>query len=569
MLKRMSLVFTLLMALVGIIGVQAQAVAEPQSMAQYVPADSEVFFAIRTDGAFLDELSGIINGVVTKLPPIISAQAQNLDLKTLLEAQVGSLAETGVGDYVAVSMSNTVVLYDQDNTNDDDIVFYVVVDLNDRAKFEALFEKSVPNAQKTAENGATVYSGPEGSSDQGRLIVQDNLAYLTNTTAVPSGNMLSSDGLFANTIASLPEPSYNFLVYADFGPLFEALMTQMPAQSTEMFDMMGVDFTQMGPVAMGGTILDGKALVIDSYSPSFTAMMPMTGMVDPEFATNIPAGFSFMVHGTDIKTSANAGLDFIYKANEAQGGSNPIPSREELNSQLKTFLGIDIDNDILGWMTGDYALVADLDMMAALDAMDSGNLTDITLAPRFAFIVEGDASEKPAKVAQVIGNLLVAQTKDIPDAPKITLTTEDSLTTVIIEDVPLSQNPEILVDIEIAGNGDVFVVGDQETVEAILSGEGDRLTGDASFVDAQKYILPNASNIAYAGGEGWGDLITLGGTLAAVSSISTSNEDDVKAQMQMMASVFRSGYDIINSSSISVSYNADGSQLSRVVLTLK
>ncbi|NJR12662.1 hypothetical protein HC776_01940 [bacterium] len=242
-----------------------------------------------------------------------------------------------------------------------------------------------------------------------------------------------------------------------------------------------------------------------------------------------------------------------------------MPSREELNEQLKTFLGLDLDNDILGWMGGDYALVADLDMMAVLDMVESGAMRDLTLDPRLPSSSKANDSDKPAKSHRCSVICWSARTKNMQDAPKISLTTEDGFTTVIIEDVPLSPNPEILLDIQMTGNGEFFLVGDQATVESILSGDGDRLTGDASFVEAAQYILPNANSIAYAGGEGWGDLFTV----AALVGISSSPGQNGNDQVQMVIDVLRASYDIIGSSSISAAYNEDGSQTSRIVLTLK
>jgi len=567
MLKRISLVFMLVIALVGIVGVQAQRTAEPQSMAQYLPADADFYFAVRTDGAFLDEISGLVNGIIEKLPPVVQQQTAGLNLKTLLEMQIGPLSETGLGDYVAASASNTTVLYDQDSRNDTEVVVYIVAALNDRAKFEAFIEKVAPNAKKSDENGTTMYAASAGMVN---VLVTDDLAYLTNTAAMPSGDMLNGVSKFNDTLGKLPEASYNFLAYADFGPLFASMMTMMPPQSSAMFDSMGLDLANLGPIVIGGTVLDEKSLVIDIYSPSFgAAMMPSTAPIDPAFTNNIPSGFSFVVQGTDLKTSLNASLDLVYKMQEQQGSSNSsMPTRDQINSQLKAFLGIDLDNDIIGWLGGDYALIADFDMATLLTALESGKTTDMKLDPHFAFVVQGDGSDKPAKVVNAIGTLLIAQTKNMNDAPKINLSSEAGMTSIIIEDIPVSPSPKIQISLEIVGNKDFFIVGDKATVEAILSGDGNRLSGDASYVEAQKYILPNASSVAYAGGKGWGDLTALFGGLMGPRSMSSSTSD-MTEQTKLLASVLRSVYDIIGSSSLSVAYNADGSQNSRAVFTLK
>lgn len=561
MLKRMSLVFTLLMALVGIIGVQAQAAAEPQSMAQYVPADSEMFFAFRTDGAFLDELSGIVNGVVDKLPPAIAAQAQGLDLKTLLEAQVGPLAETGVGDYVAVSVSNLGVVYDQDRSNDDEVVFYAVLDLTDRAKFEAFFEKAVPNAEKADENGATVYSNAAGARDQGNLTVQDDVAYLTNQAEMPSGDMLSTDSQFSDTLANLPESNYNLIAYIDYGSLFSAMMEQMPAQQMDIFNSMGMNLSDYGSMAFGATLLDEKSLVLDAYAPAFEGLTMEYGTLDPAFAANIPAEMSFVTHSSNLGGILDVYLDLFVTMMEASPEQNQRLNRAQINGLVQAALGVDIDSGILPWLGSDFALMADFDMSQLLDMVEAGNMDEITIDPHFAFVAAADGSEKPSEFVAAVGRLLTNQTANMPNAPEFTIESNDSGTTLIIEDV--AQGSDIDLTIQMTGNADLFVVGDQATVEALLNGEGG-FTESAGFVAAQKYILPNAVSIAYAGGEGWGDVITLGAIVGVMMGM--PNDDQ---QTQLMADTLRSMYDIIDTSSISATLNEDGSQTSRLVLTLK
>jgi hypothetical protein len=236
-----------------------------------------------------------------------------------------------------------------------------------------------------------------------------------------------------------------------------------------------------------------------------------------------------------------------------------------MNGLLKVYLGVDLDTDILPWLGGDFALMADVDAQAFMEAMASNDIdmSQLPLDPRFAFVAETDGSEKPSAVVAAIGKLLTTQTKDMPGAPKFEIDSTEDATTIIIEDV--AKGSGLQLNIQITGSGEFFVVGDQATVEEILSGEGG-FADSAGFVEAQKYILPNASTIAYAGGEGWADLVTFG---ALVSRMSYSNSANGDAEAELIMDVLNSVYDILGSSSISASYNEDGSQNSRMVFSLK
>lgn len=393
MLKRFSLTLMLLVALVGVAGVRAQD-GEPQTMAAYLPADAEFAAFARIDGDYLDTLSDVVNTVVAKFPAELTAQIPTVNLQQMLEMQVGQLEDTGIGDYVAVSISNMAVTMDREVSNDDEVRAYIVVQVADRAALEDFLSER-GNLEGEADGDWTRYPIDRTTN----LFVGNQVAYITNAEQMQlDGLPLSDDGPFSETIAQLPETNYNILVYADLGPLFAASMEMMPAESMEVFETMGMDLSEFGPIAFGATILDGRSLVIDSYVSPFPMMaaMGISGQIDPAFAANIPAEFSFVIHGTNLQAAFDAALDSFEQTMEMTDPQQAL-SREQIDGFFQGFFGISLEEDVIAWMTGDYALVADFDMMALISDFEAGTLDEFTLDPRFAFVVEGDGSDRPQR----------------------------------------------------------------------------------------------------------------------------------------------------------------------------
>lgn len=144
------------------------------------------------------------------------------------------------------------------------------------------------------------------------------------------------------------------------------------------------------------------------------------------------------------------------------------------------------------------------------------------------------------------------------------LTEEGGVSTVTISNIELSQQPELTLDVQIVGSGDLLIIGDAATVETILSGDFESLASAPNFQEAADYILPNPYSVAYAGGEGWGDLFTLVVLGTATNSTGSMSESETETVVETLNAL----YTVVSSSSISTTINEDGSQLSRMVLTL-
>jgi hypothetical protein len=322
--------------------------------------------------------------------------------------------------------------------------------------------------------------------------------------------------------------------------------------------------------------------VIDSYN-SLLSTMPDLSPIDPSFAALIPAGSSYVVQSTNLTMAINTVLDMAYQQDALR--SNPmLPSRENLNAQSKAFFGLDMDSDIIDWMGGSYALVGDVDVLPLIEAQARGETVSLNQNLRFAFIVQGDGSDKPARVVEGVGNWLVLQGQHDPAAPQATLSTSGDLTSVVIEVSPVLAEYDQTPTLEMVGKPDLLVFGDQVTVQAILNGTGAALSDDPSYLEAQTYALPNANALLFADGDGWGNVISGWIVTAAVSDVIFKNisasltaekgsptptpipTDNLIAPVLPLAAAV---YDVISSSSISMVFGPEGSQTMRLVLTLK
>src|SRR5689334_13705369 len=65
--------------------VSAQSVT-PESLAQYLPANTEFFIGLRTDEGVIDEIDAVVNNIVGKVPPALAgALPPRIGLRATLE----------------------------------------------------------------------------------------------------------------------------------------------------------------------------------------------------------------------------------------------------------------------------------------------------------------------------------------------------------------------------------------------------------------------------------------------------------------------------------------------------
>lgn len=571
-MKRLLLVLLLMLALIGVSAVASAQDLNPAGMAKYFPAETELFAAIRTDEAFLDELDVIVTTLRDKFPAALNIP--RLGIRNLIQSSLGPIQLSDIrawlGDYAAIALPDLAAAAPRraDGDSRGQTPGYIAVAITDKAATEAFFLNMMPafaeNTVKSEENSFTVYRSNRPDSPGFAAFGEDVLIISVSSNDLPAGG-LDSSPRFTVALAKLPEASYHALVYVDAANLMRVSMEAMP-QAAEAMQTMNLDLSSLNPAVIGFTVLDGNSLVVDSVSPGIAGMMPALKEINPEFARHIPGTFSFVMQSSGLATVVNMALDTFVKASAM--GDNPM-TRPQIADLIRGFTQIDLDADLLSWMNSDFALLFDVDMLPVLDALAAGEAPE-TLPVNFGLVFDVSGSAAAAKTfVEKFGQLALRQAEQMQQSG-VTVSISDiaALPMVIIEGVTLSRSPDITTDIILGANDDVFVLADRATAETIFGGDFTSLADNPAFAAAGQSMLPNPVGMLYLDGTFFGDLVALGGTAFMASSARRPGDTTTDNTAQIVE-MLRFGYDLFSSASATVTMLPDGDTLSRGILTLK
>jgi hypothetical protein len=209
--------------------------------------------------------------------------------------------------------------------------------------------------------------------------------------------------------------------------------------------------------------------------------------------------------------------------------------------------GLNLEEEILSWMTGNYALAFRLS--PALSDISASSEMPSSFPVDFSLLIE--ATDPEAAQALVDG---LAQSLSFFEEDNFTLTIEEiGSTTAQVISVPPSDDMPFPVEFVFGASEDVFVIGTPRMAEAALDPD-EGLAADPSYVEMQSYALENPVNVYYLAGEGLTPLVRL---LVLGNAINSWDEDAV-------TNVFR----LVSSSSVSWTIQEDGTSIYRLALTL-
>lgn len=596
-----ALLGLMLVLVTGLLAPMAYAVEVdegPTSMAQYFGADTTFFFAGRIDDAYLSELNSVLNRVLASVPDSANLPLPaELNLRALLEGQLAAAPFTldelrgFLGDYVAVGISNYGALL----TNDiEQSGIVIAVALSDSAALVSFLEANVPNLPRpTTEGDAQVYV----INNETQLVINSDVLYIVPATAsLPDrAATLNSAESFTNAIGALPADAYNIVGYFDY----QALFTELGQASPSTMSMMTPEMMGLLPndLALGLTILDDSVLTIDMVTDQMIEGV-MTTPISSDFASNLPADTDLLVWGSDLGSYVNYTLTTLPQSLAA---ADPSLSVEDINQQIETALqqfeaatNIDLREDVLSWLTSDYALYTSVDLPELIKIVASasgGRFSDTPVLPvEFGFVAAtSDAATTTETVIKVV-TLLKAALANAGDEVTVTDLTDGPLTGVEISITAPVQGDSGTTSLSflIGSNEDIFFVGTRGAFDSVQSGEN--LSSGDTYTRALSYAVPNQSMFVYADDEG---ITTFVGSIASLALLASSpnqmfsnitdtmqnpqtlqatpTPDTNQAQMveQQLTTVFDTVNAIFDHAIISYGYGDNGYLVARLTLAFK
>jgi protein-disulfide isomerase len=159
-----------------------------------------------------------------------------------------------------------------------------------------------------------------------------------------------------------------------------------------------------------------------------------------------------------------------------------------LTPLIAGFTGLNLEHDILSWMTGDYAL-----SMSLIRATN-----ELGVAPDVAFVTEVTDSDAASRV--VDGLIRAGELYRLGGvAGEGSLTYPDLIPTVA--SLLLGSHPTVFAapetDLKIASNDDTFAVGTAPTVNFALDPSGDSLATNAVYQHAEGFFLEAPTSVIF------------------------------------------------------------------------
>lgn len=588
-MKKVVLVLALLLVFgAAVIPASAVPTADLTALASVFPANTAVFAAIRTDDGYIETLDSVIARINQVLPASqrIDSLRDTFDMGAgMLGGSFDSVIRSWLGDTAALGIDISLLL-DTDSDNDF-LAATLAVEVTDSAA-AAEFVRGLLSSQTDFDRQYTVEESegmtifrPSRSRLDGVIpfmfaenyMVMGNLAPVMNRMA-----RLNTNPAFNEAMSALPLGDYNIALYVDTEAFFNAQMEML----SELGDLADIDMEDtigmfagisdsLGSIGVGFTIVDGRSLTIDIVSTADPAalaatmgleasMMTDAQPINPAFARFIPAGTPIVTHVTNLK-AAYDGLLAGLRAGASFGGDEEMTQEmlAEIESGLagvefaiRGLTGLDLEDDILSWMTGDLAIWVGLTPRAARATSLFGALAG-GLPVDFGILI--DATANPDKAAALVEGLKSALTfaaRQVPadSGTRITTTDETIGGNAVVSVSIVDRSLPFPIELVMGASADVFAIGTRAAVEAALN-PGAGMDTDPAFQEALRYALPDTIQLQYLAGAPLAPLFRL---LPMEGSA-----DDAQVMVDFVS--------LLSSSSIS-SATANGLSYARLVLTL-
>lgn len=539
MTKHLSRWLVLIVLLLGAFAVPALAApqAELTALAAYYPLQAPLFAAMRTDDAYIAELDAALAGVLAKLPE--GTVPPGFSLRSALNMLA---AQTGTADFDAavrpwLGDTAAVGFLSPEGMSGSSQEFVIAAQITDRAAaaafWKALLDRTNSTYGEITDRAYTFYTMDIEAPEEGGLLITDDVMLLgvgdLRAMLLTREARLNQYAAFTDALTLLPADRYNAVIYMDAAAIARA----MPDSEAQL--AAGLVGTQM----VGLTVLDDRSLVIDAVSLAGEQSLESLGLnlgaltpVDPAFAAHLPADASLVAHAANLRA--------LYDAVIGLAGAN-TPNAEEFEKNLQQiefavrgFTGLELEEDILSWMTGDFAAFASINndaiQLALKRALEGGSFMLETVPLEFGVLVEATDAAKAQALSAALGKALAQFTQQAPD---VSISQEQIAgvdVTVLSTQVELSPPVKAPLDVVIGANDRVFVIATRKAATAILEG-APGLDTNPAFNQAARYLLPDASSVWYMDSDGFSSVFTVT-TLALLGPSIQNVFDEIVAGLE-------------------------------------
>ncbi len=525
-------------------------VTDLTALARYFPVSAPLYVGVRTDDAFFNEdLQGVLDLVAGALPaefageiPSVGALLDEISADAPMGNNFEDVFRPWLGDTLAIGALSA------ENINDDG-EFMVVAASTSLDEADKFWSEVIDSAYTRTASGDVITFTPENTAFNPYVYLDNEVVIVSSQPINPLTREARLDSVeaFNEAFARLPEDSYNIAMYIDLPTLARA-SAEESGMGAEV-DAASAVLDDLGAAAVGFTIVDGRSLTIDitTGAPAGTY-----AAVDPQFADHVPANTPLIIHGTNLAATYRSAIDAAREAAIASG----TPEAEieeglaELAFTVRGLTGLELETEILAWMTGDYILALGLSPMA----QDASSIFGLMAGFPADFAIVIDASADPS-AAQAFAAGLSGTLAQFADGENLIATTDTidgvdvTVLTIIAPDLPFP------VEIIMGASDEVFYLGTRGYATTAFTLENG-LIADPDFVEGWGYALQDANYFLYASGV---PLAPLGTLLAGMNGSSSEGPNEGDALRGLL--------NLLTSSSISTTIS-DDVVLSRLVLTL-
>ncbi len=508
-MKRLTTLF-----LIGLIFILSSAIAQASPtnvslanafFADQMPIGADLYMAIRTDDAYLDELDGILGKIVTQLSetiPNINIPEEGFGVHQLINQVLASSRldidfETDIRPWLGSSMAFGLY-WGEDVVQD----FFIAIDHSNRELVEAfIINTSRRQTEVTVEDNFSIYAMGDGMTLIG---INDDAIYiamrpeLLPIDGAPS-DTLSNDPNFQKAVGALPSANYNILVAGDTSILAQMMDNNRISTRQSIEALLPDAYT-----ALGATIVNGVSPTIDFAQVGLPPeiMNLINTPVDPSFTQYIPANATGVIHGTNLLAPYNALIDLI----SAQTGQD---MRAQLD-QAYTLFGIDVVDLLL---SGDFAMYVTYKsegleslinrQLEIINTEGSTAPVDITSLLDFGYIFEIPDSRQAQSFIDQVYNLYNMMGANAG----VTVSQEEiagNMALVIRAESVGMESLELIM----GTNSSVMVIGTRESATAILTGNG-RFDSNPFYQNSLRYTLPSMTHYWFIDRNSLSGLLTI------------------------------------------------------------